>query len=527
MENEIKEYLKHFGKELITKEIEEYATEVALKDSRYMFIERRGKERYTQDPLTEERIRLGKQQYGYCTYCNKEYETDGLKHNEETTCPGCNSEVKVKSSGISRKYLWDDAYFIHYEKSKIDKDIVVAKGVFAQRDYKGDYKNITTRYNVTALYIFKINEPIMIGKGYNWGKYGYGWTKRKKMFLENYAPRVSILTNLNSLESAIKDTSYQYSMYKDYMSEWYQTQSIIEYLELFSKYPRIEDLTKLGFENIVRDKLYERATYRAVNWNGKTVFKMLRVNRAELKELRSYDGAITPCFMRLYQLNKKENTKLTLNQLKELERITQYNFEDFRKILKYTSLYKASKYISIQEERYLKKFYRGGLVIRDWRDYIKDCIELKMDIKKERVLFPKDLYKSHQNTIKQVKYQADKLLDEKMKKREEEINKKYYFEDKNYIIRAAKSTQEMIDEGKILIHCVGGYASKHAKGETNILFIREKKNADKPYYTMEIKNNRIVQVRGFENEDPGKKLNKFIDKFRALKIEKVKNKKIA
>jgi len=52
MENEINEYLKHFGKELITKEIEEYATEVALKDSRYMFIERRGKERYSIDPLS-------------------------------------------------------------------------------------------------------------------------------------------------------------------------------------------------------------------------------------------------------------------------------------------------------------------------------------------------------------------------------------------------------------------------------------------------------------------------------------------
>ena len=41
----VNDYLKHFGKELITKEIEEFAIEEALKHSRYMFIQRRGKER--------------------------------------------------------------------------------------------------------------------------------------------------------------------------------------------------------------------------------------------------------------------------------------------------------------------------------------------------------------------------------------------------------------------------------------------------------------------------------------------------
>ena len=58
----VNDYLKHFGKELITKEIEEFAIEEALKNSRYMFIQRRGKERYKIDPLTEQKVRLGKQQ---------------------------------------------------------------------------------------------------------------------------------------------------------------------------------------------------------------------------------------------------------------------------------------------------------------------------------------------------------------------------------------------------------------------------------------------------------------------------------
>lgn len=507
MENKIKEYLKHFGKEIITKEIEEYAVEEALKHSRYIFTERRGRK-----------------QYGYCTYCKNEFETDGLKHKKSSVCPHCRSEVQVRASGRGRKYMFDESYFVYFEKSKIDKDVIIAKGIAADKSYKGDYKESTIRYYIKALYIFEINNPVMLINQY-WGNDIENFRKAGSIYpVTINSINCMYLTNLNSLDKAVENTPYNYSMYREYTG----VSGIIKYLGFYSKYPKIEDLTKLGFKELVIAKLWGSQTYSSVNWKGDTVFKMLKVNRAGLKELRGLEGRKSTLFIKLYQLNSKEKNKLSLEELKKIERQVERDYTSFRYILRYTSLYKANKYINKQEKAYVNKFYRGLLgVITDWKDYIEDCKKLKMDITKESVLFPKDLYKAHQNTIKQVKYQADKLLDEKMKKREEEINKKYYFEDKNYIIRAAKSTQEMIDEGKTLIHCVGGYVSKHAKGETNILFIREKENIDKPYYTMEIKNNRIVQVRGFENDDPGKKLNKFINKFKALKIEKVKSKKIA
>lgn len=526
MENEIKDYLKNFGKNLITKEIKEFAIEEALKHSRYMFIERRGKYRYSYDPLTEEKISLGKQQYGYCTYCNKEYETEGLKHNQETMCPGCGSTVKVKSSGISRKYLRDRAYFVHYEKSKIDKEVIVAKGIYVSRDYSGDYKKIVSDYTVEALYIFEIKNPIMLTKSFwNMQKREYVWGIRQKVFPLNDFSGIIRRTNIESIEKSIKDTPYQYSMYKEYLS---YSEDSLKYFELFSKYPRIEDLTKLGFKNLIETKLCNRPNYSAIYWRGKTVFKMLKINRSELKELREFDGRKSAYFLKLYQLNSKEKNKLRLDELKNLEMQTEYNPNKLQEILKYTTMYKAFKYIQKQEELYIKKFYRAFLgVINDWIDYLRDCKKLELDIRKESVLFPKDLYKAHQNTIKQVKYQENKSLDEKIKQREEVINKKYYFEDKNYIIRAVKSIKEIIDEGATLHHCVGGYAKSHARGSTNILLIREKKNLNKPYYTMEIQNNRIVQVRGLRNCDPGKKLNKFLDQFKALRIEKSINKKIA
>ena len=353
----------------------------------------------------------------------------------------------------------------------------------------------------------------------------YEWGKRASVYPLNYFSGAVCTTNIASIEEAIKDTPYQYSMYKKYLN---YSEDSLKYFELFSKYPRIEDLTKLGFQDLIETKLANAPNYSVINWRGKTVFKMLKINKAELKELREFNGRKSAYFLKLYQLNRKEKNKLSLDELKNLEMQTECNPNKLKEILKYTTMYKAFKYIKKQEELYIKKFYRAFLgVIHDWVDYLRDCNKLELDIKKESVLFPRDLYKAHQNTIKQVKYKADKLLDEKMKKREEAINKKYYFEDEDFIIRAVSSTKEIIEEGKTLNHCVGGYAKNHAEGRTNILLIRKKRNIDRPYYTMEIINDRIIQVRGLRNCDPGKKLNKFLDKFKTLKVEKVKSKKIA
>ena len=50
------------------------------------------------------------------------------------------------------------------------------------------------------------------------------------------------------------------------------------------------------------------------------------------------------------------------------------------------------------------------------------------------------------------------------------LRNKYYYEDDTYIIRPAKSAEEIVTEGRVLHHCVGGdnYLGKHDRGETYI-----------------------------------------------------------
>lgn len=86
------------------------------------------------------------------------------------------------------------------------------------------------------------------------------------------------------------------------------------------------------------------------------------------------------------------------------------------------------------------------------------------------------------------------------------LREKYLYEDENYIIRPATSAEEIVMEGRILHHCVGGdrYLDKHNRGETYILMLRFKERPKIPYITVEIsaKSNKILQWYGEKDRKP-------------------------
>ena len=64
-----------------------------------------------------------------------------------------------------------------------------------------------------------------------------------------------------------------------------------------------------------------------------------------------------------------------------------------------------------------------------------------------------------------------------------------------------KNESEIVREGKHLHHCVGSYAKKHfVYGTSIIVFVRDKAHRETPLYTLELKNNRIIQLKGERNK---------------------------
>lgn len=81
----------------------------------------------------------------------------------------------------------------------------------------------------------------------------------------------------------------------------------------------------------------------------------------------------------------------------------------------------------------------------------------------------------------------------------------------DYILIAPKSSDDLYVEGKTLNHCVYDYLNRIAKKETAVLFVRKKKYPEKPFYTVEVRNGKVVQCRSTNNLDPSNVASYFSD----------------
>ena len=134
-----------------------------------------------------------------------------------------------------------------------------------------------------------------------------------------------------------------------------------------------------------------------------------------------------------------------------------------------------------------------------WRDYLKDCQTLGLDLDDRAVLFPPNLDAAHQGTISQIYYKRDQAKWEAFSRVLGKLSKLAWAPG-GLLIRPPADAGEVIAEGQVLKHCVGRYIDDMAKGDTVILFIRRAEEPDKPYYTLEWRRGQVVQCRTRYNQ---------------------------
>ena len=183
----------------------------------------------------------------------------------------------------------------------------------------------------------------------------------------------------------------------------------------------------------------------------------------------------------------------------------------------------------------------------DWKEYLRWCRELKYDLDNMFIYIPNNFKQVHDRVAREYrdfkdrkaaaeKKKRDKLVAkemQKLKKDMEEIFSKNVGADalnikgKGLILIVPANSADIKKEGEALHHCVGTYIEKVAKGETAIFFIREEKNPDKPYYTLEWRDNKVIQCRGMNNCSMTNEVKAFIKVFEKKMNEQIKNKESA
>ena len=187
-------------------------------------------------------------------------------------------------------------------------------------------------------------------------------------------------------------------------------------------------------------------------------------------------------------------------------------YEKYLDMRRYTTIYKLKKYINRQ--RIIHEM--------DYFDYIRWLEEMGYDMRNEFNLYPRDFKKAHDDKSKEYTRFKDRqaIEDEKRYKRllakltrETEDMDAMNLKTEGMFIRLPDELDELKREGEILHHCVGTYRDKVAKGDTMIFFIRLESEPDRPYFTLEYRDNRVIQCRGFKNCDMTPEVKAFVNVF--------------
>ena len=314
----------------------------------------------------------------------------------------------------------------------------------------------------------------------------------------------------------MKGTIFQYSALQEYAKNVREVNPI-EYLERYSQTPQIEVLVKLGLTDVV-EKLVECYYGIVADENARRPDQFLGIRKERVKQLIRKKGDTH--LLGAMQMEKRQGQNWTDEQVEHLAETN----------LSGTQVEMATRYMTLQKllnriEKYSGCEYgtecssasaRIRHTATTYADYLSMRINLGYDLNNTVYQQPQDLEAEHNKMVMETnKEQMDKHLKEVAERYPEirhvyrGLRNKYLYEDDKYIIRPARSAEEIVMEGRLLHHCVGGnmYLGRHNKGETYILMLRFKAEPDIPYITVEIdaKNPRILQWYGDKDKKPDEK----------------------
>ena len=141
-----------------------------------------------------------------------------------------------------------------------------------------------------------------------------------------------------------------------------------------------------------------------------------------------------------------------------------------------------------------------------YRDYLDAAWALGYCMEHGKVLWPENLSEAHDTATAELARKQAAALRREIAADARSRKDKYEFELDGLRIVFPMTSGAIKREGKALDHCVGGYAERHMKGVTTILFLRRTEAPATPYITLEMNGNTIRQIHGYHNDTlPGSK----------------------
>jgi len=503
----------------LPKGFEEWIRKSAFKENKYIFY---------------------KKKQGLCSSCGQMVEVKKAKHKEPGRCPSCKAKIKYKA--INKATRYEDTEIVSIMQKMPDGSLLIRylRASLKFKEHSDDTSSfpediLPSLTNPSMDYWEGSREIIRVDKNgkttteqyeelWDWNSGQCEWKKERKRSM--YFNKV-LLRDSNpfiykrNLKGLLKNTKWKYSGL-DHIKLTHI--NIVDYLHTYEKYPAIEMLSKLNYQ-VLLDQIIQQTC----RWGGTSGILRMHEKRLGLSKNVLNTGMrlnLTMGGLEFITTLEELGKNLTDNQIMWAKENT--HTEIFTQLLKWVSPQKIINYVEKNTDEKLKRGFtlsssNKSHFVTTYRDYIEQCVDLKLDLKNDIVLFPKNLDEKHKELTETIKAIESETIDKGIKEQYEKWNEILSYQSGNMRIEVASSHRLIIDEGQALRHCVGtnGYSKNMAKGKNLILFLRKN---DKPYYTIEFdhQNMKIIQNRGLKNKDTTKEVDKFINKWKVKKLMNIK-----
>lgn len=504
-----------------------------------------------------------------CTHCREQgiisRKDVRLRNNEKGVCPFCGSPVTIKAKGMLPGRIIDKRWFAYVDSTD---DGFVFRYFLAIREIRSDsYLEYTINKDRVEEFIAEYSRAIYTFPGGKPTYTSYEWGIYKQRGMPRWCPdqgKVACMECIlypGNLPQAWEHTPMKYSA-MEILSRNLPTVSL-RYEDAIKKYmdfPKLEWIFKMGLNRLAKNIINDRYCQLSGKIHKKetTIYKILGLNKVNTRLLQEIDGDYYE--LRLLQEAQKVGLQFKAEQLKEYYETFKCDTDLIKQANRKTTLHKILKYISRESEnypigdegkcwRYSYMKYREREDIRierkrnmakDWIEYLKWCEELKYDTDNMFIYMPKNFKKVHDRTAKEYQELKEKEAAKEKKRREREARKRmeetkraleeilednkgiqnaFQVKGKGLLLVVPSSLEALKTEGAALHHCVGTYVDRVARGETNIFFIRKEKEPDKPYFTMEWRDNEVIQCRGNHNCGMPPEVKAFTEAFKRKMLE--------
>lgn len=437
---------------------------------------------------------------GKCT-CGYSWEFDHNVNNDEdiNICPKCGAKTSEKEQ-------------LYIELLK-DGNLVFRLFKF---DYNHTQDSVTNQKNISSYKIEKYRIYIVDSKLFlfrNYNELGNEFWSLEKSYIYLDAD----LININEIISVIDKSNYKYSGLKDIFQFHYDTKQSLRIgnqtlVEKSLKYSFLEKFMKIGawkiVDNINHKSKNEISTLESscnLNFHAKSLKEILNCSKELTTILKNnvnfFDNINT---LKLLQRYMSIDSSIHYDEINAFIEICESTNDMNLFIYRFESIYKKYQIPLKQILDYLKRvndfqccpYFES---IKIWEDYLSICHSLNFQLN-NTLKYPSSLKREHDKIV----YIYNSIKEEKSEelfKAQTDKNKwlEYSDERANLCIIVPTSPNQVANEGQSLSHCVKTYIDKIIDGVTNIVFLRHIDDINKSYYTIEVQDNNIYQIKGFSN----------------------------